>query len=251
VDGTYTLTFAVTGCNTAGGTTPSADCLTDSSGTPENIPVTVTITSLYMGDLCTVAKTYGGSASALEIYADSTFTTSKANFIAADTNQNLMYIASTVTLADAPSTAAYTGFEITSVSRMCVGISTCTAAYVPFPSGDVDNLSPDPTHIQFSIPVADFTELTSSFSEIPYSIQLTAALLFTDNTKRTVIQNYELKRSPASSVVATSVGSVQFVAQTQSTTIGNTHEISSASQQSSSLMLLSAAAVCVGVAALA
>jgi len=244
VDGSYTLNFAVAGCNIAGGTTPTTDCLVDNNDAVENIPVVVTISSLAMGDLCLVAKVYSGSAAPLAVYADSSFSIVKNTFVASDAAQSLMYIESTLTLGDAPSIAAYTGFEIMSVARMCAGISNCTGSYISLPSNDVIDTSSDNLHVKFNIPVADFAELTPEISNIPYSILLTVELLFNDNSKRSVTSTINSKRATQSTVSTLASGNVQFVATNQ--------DNNDATQKSSANKLASfaIATLCMGAVAI-
>jgi hypothetical protein len=214
VDGNYALNFSVAGCNAAGDSTPTTECLIDNNLNVENIPVLVTISSLSMGDLCLVAEVFHGTASDITMYADSTYTTVKQKFIASDAAQSIIYMESTLTIGpDTPSLNAYTGFSIVEVARECTGVSTCTGAMVAFPTGDVVDSSTDSTTVKFSVPVADFTELTSTQSDIPYSIQLTVALLFDDTSKRSQIVRL---RSTLGSVSAKSTGNLQFVTSSDS-----------------------------------
>lgn len=255
IDGSYTLNFAVTGCNSAGGSTPSIDCLTQANGDPETIPVTVTISSLKMGNLCLEQKEYNAAASDLVVYADNGFTVIKNKFIADDTNQADMFLKSELTIGpDTLSVDAYQGFQIVSVSRMCAGVSTCTGSYVDFDPADVTAYTVDNFNVEFSVPVSAFDEITPSVSDIPYSIRVSLALLFSDNSKRSMV----LERKVLQSVATQASGSVQFIAAAsngQQTTTdtkpdAQNDEHSAASITAPSVSALSIAALCVAAVAL-
>jgi len=227
VDGTYTLDFAVTGCNTAGSTNPDAGCLLDNNDNYEQISVTVTISSLDMGDLCTQARVFQASASGLTIYADSGFATQKTQFIAEDSLQENMYIGCTISITDPASIAAYQGYAISSVARKCSGVSTCSGNFDPVIFADVGLT---PTNIRFIVAVSNFTELTSSDPNIPYSVQLSAALLFSENSKRSVVNTeFELdmsklsKRAATTAINTVSDGSFRFVSASSVATSSANH----------------------------
>jgi len=254
VDGSYTLEFAVTGCNSAGGSTPGIDCLVTNDNTIENITVSVTISSLQMGNLCAQKKIYNADTSSLLIYADSGLTTQKSKFIAGDTAQKDMFFGTTLAIGpDQPSIDAYQGFSIISVSRMCAGVSSCTGLYVDFDIADVDDLSGAPgpavTAVKFSVPVAKFTELTPSFSDIPYSVRVTLSLSFTDNSKRSVV----LERNAPQSLPKQAIGTVQFVSESNAqpnNNNDNNNDAQASSASKTSFSAVSIAALCVGAVAL-
>jgi len=255
VDGSYTLTFAVTGCNSVNSTTPTVDCLIANNDAVEDIPVTVTISSLTMGNLCTKTVVYSGSASALVVYADSSFTTVKSQFIN-DAAQTNMYFQTAITLGDAPSIAAYSGCQITAVARECTGVSSCTGAYIPFTAGNITTIKTLQSAVQFSVPVAAFTELTTATSDIPYAIEATIELFFDDTqTKRYVTAKFDVtpnsksSRNTQSSVSAFAVGDVQFIQPSQGAT-GVTAQQSASSKLSGSSASVAVAALCAGAVAL-